>query len=449
MARFLQEAKQIHMIGIGGSGMFPLAQILATDGHILTGSDNNETETLKAVRKLGAKVFLGHKAEQVQGADLVVYSAAINPQNPELLAAKALGIETMERSRLLGLVTEAFSNVYGVCGTHGKTTTTALLSQIFLTAKVDMSAVIGGKLPLMGGSGRLGQSQTMVCESCEYVDTFLALSPNVAVLLNIDNDHLEYFKTMENLKASFTKFCAKADRCVIYNGDDQNSRDAVQDIVVEKRTFGFDKSNMYTPDNITIANGRYHFDVLKNGRKILHASLHIPGRHNIYNALAAIACADLEGVAYDVIADAVLSFGGAGRRFERLGEYQGVVIADDYAHHPTELEATLTAAKSLDYGQVWAVFQPFTFSRTAMLMDDFARVLKLADRVVLSPIMGSREVNTYGVTSEQLAEKVPGCVVLETFEQIAEYVRTHAKKGDLVLTLGCGDIYKAAMLMIE
>ena len=451
MHQFLPEYKHIHMIGIGGSGMFPLAQILHTDGHILTGSDNNEGDTLNKVREMGVTVFLGHREENIQGADLIVYSAAINKANPELVAAAKEGIPTMERATLLGLVTRRYSKTYGVCGTHGKTTTSSLLTQIFLMADKDPAAVIGGKLPYMNnGSGRMGQEELMVCESCEYVDTFLQLSPDVAVILNIDDDHMEYFKTMENLKASFRKFASMAKKGIIHNGDDPETKDAISGLEGPFVSFGLSSENDFYPENITVSNGKYHFDVMKRGEKCFEASLRIPGKHNILNALAAVAAADYEGVSFAVTEQAISAFGGAHRRFEQLGVlHTGAVVADDYAHHPTELAATLSAAKSLDHGRLIAVFQPFTFSRTALLMEDFAKALQIADLVVLSPIMGSREINTYGVTSEQLAEKVPQSIVLPNFDAIADWLAENTKENDLVLTLGCGDIYKAANLALE
>ena len=449
--QFLPEYKQIHMIGIGGSGMFPLAEILHADGHVLTGSDNNEGDTLNQVRQMGVRVYMGHRPENLKGAQLVVYSAAISPQNPERVAAEQMGIPTMERAELLGLVTEHYHNTYGICGTHGKTTTSSLLTQILLMSGKDPAAVIGGKLPLMGNSsGRMGAGELMVCESCEYVDTFLHLSPDTAVILNIDDDHLEYFKTMENLKASFRKFASMAGRGVIYNGDDANTCEALKDLPGRRTTFGLASSNDYYAEKITVEDGRYHFDVMKHGAFCFRTSLKIPGKHNILNALAAIACADAEGVSYSDMEKAVDSFGGAHRRFEKLGVLEtGADFFDDYAHHPTELKATLSAAKSLHYKRVIAVFQPFTFSRTAMLLDDFADALRLADRVILAPIMGSREINTYGIESRHLADKIPGAVVLPDFETISDTLKKETEPGDMVITLGCGDIYKVAHIALE
>ena len=444
--KIIEGVRRIHMIGIGGSGMCPLAEILHSKGYELTGSDNNESDPLSRIRNLGIKVFMGHSADNIKGAQLVVYSAAISEDNPELKAAREQGIPTMERSHMLGALTRHFDNVIGVCGTHGKTTVTSMITQILILNKMDPTAVIGGKLPLINSNGIAGGSETMVCESCEFVDTFLQLSPDIAVLLNIDNDHLDYFKTMENLTLSFRKFLAMASRAYI-NGDDERAKKAAEDINADIVTFGFGEENIYRAENIKRGKFGFSFDVIKNGEKIISIEMHIPGRHNVLNGLAAFAvCYDM-GVSAEGIKDAIQKFTGAGRRFEFLGEYGGFMLADDYAHHPTEIRATLSAAKELDYNRVIAVFQPFTFSRTALLKDEFISALSLADKVILTPIMGSREVNTYGISSEDLAKGLKNAVIADGFENIADTVIKTAGRGDLVITMGGGDIYKAAHII--
>lgn len=446
--KILTNIKRVHMIGIGGSGMCPLAEILHSKGYELTGSDNNESDPLTRVKNLGIKVYMGHSPENIKGAELVVYSAAISEDNPEIVAAKKNNIPLMERSHLLGALTRHYDNVIGVCGTHGKTTVTSMITQILILNKKNPSAVIGGKLPLIGSNGTVGTSQTLVCESCEFVDTFLQMSPDVSVLLNIDNDHLDYFKTMDNLVNSFKKFISMSKKCY-YNGDDELCIKAADGINAETVTFGFKDTNDYCAADIKSSKFGFSFDVIKSGKKIGHLDMHIPGRHNILNGLAAFAvCSDC-GVSPEGIAQAVEKFTGAGRRFEFLGEYNGFTLADDYAHHPTEITATLNAAKELNYSKVTAVFQPFTFSRTALLKDDFIKALSIADRVIMTPIMGSREVNTYGIKSEDIAQKLPDCVVLSGFENIADYVIKTAVKGELVITMGGGDIYKAAHIIQE
>ena len=445
--KLLEGIKKIHMIGIGGSGMCPLAEILNAKGYSLSGSDNNESDPLKRVKAMGAKVFMGHNAENIAGAELVVYSAAISQDNPELVAAKEQGIPTMERSHLLGALTRYYDDVIGVCGTHGKTTVTSMITQILILNKREPNAVIGGRLPLINSNGVTGSSQTLVCEACEFVDTFLQMSPDVSVLLNIDNDHLDYFKTMDNLVASFRKFIGMSKTAYV-NGDDELVMKATEGIDSKIITFGLGDKNDYCAKNIEKGKYGFCFDAMYRGEKICKIEMHIPGMHNVLNGLAAFAVCHQYGVEPQGIAKAIAEFTGAGRRFEFLGNY-GFTLADDYAHHPTEIEATLKAAKELDYNRVIAVFQPFTFSRTALLKDDFIKALSFADKVIMTPIMGSREINTYGICSEDIAGKLSDAVVVDGFENIADYIISHAKDGDLVITMGGGDIYKAAHIVQE
>ncbi len=448
----LKNAKHIHFIGIGGSGMFPLAEILHAQGYQISGSDNNETDTLARERELGIEIYpLGQRPENIQGADLIVYTAAIMDDNPELIAARASGIPTIERAQMLGYLTSRYPDCFCVCGTHGKTTTTAMLTQMLMESGLDPTVVIGGKLPLLGGSGRAGKTGLMVCEACEFHDHFLELCPDIAVILNVDADHLEYFKTLENIIASFHRFAQMASKAVIYNASDPNTRKAVAGVTGKDLiSFGWDESCDYSPANIAFSQGaQSSFDLRCHGRTLARLSLHIPGRHNILNAVAAAAAAIYAGVPVTGLAEHLAGFHGAGRRFEILGRVNGVTIADDYAHHPAEIAVTLKAAKEMDFHAVWAVFQPFTYSRTKMLMDDFVKALSLADHVVMSEIMGSREKNTEGVYTSQLAEKIPGSVWFPAFPEIAEYVMQHAAPGDLVITLGCGDVYKCAKMMLK
>jgi len=442
--QILKKAKHIHMIGIGGSGMCPLAEILHSKGYVLSGSDNNPSDPLTKVSKF-ADVHLGHNKENVKGADLIIYSAAINKQNEELVEASRLGIPTMERSHALGAITRMFDNVIGVCGTHGKTTVTSLITQILIQNGLDPNAIIGGKLPLVDHYGVVGNSDTLVVESCEFVDTFLQLSEDIAILLNIDNDHLDYFKTMENMTLSFHKFISKA-KIVFINGDDELSKKAAESVNGQIITFGFAKENDYHVENYHVGKFGYEFDVYFNKQKLQTVSMSIPGKHNIYNGLASFALAHYLGVDPSGIAKSISEFKGAGRRFEFIGDY-GYVLADDYGHHPTEIEATLKAAKELDYKRLVLIFQPFTFSRTAMLKEEFIRVLSIADEIILTPIMGSREVNTYNIYSEDLQKEIHNCIIIDGFEKIKDYIEQHCHKGDLVMTMGCGDIYKVARLI--
>lgn len=447
----LKESKRIHFIGIGGSGMCPLAEILISLGYSVSGSDNNDTETFRRIEREGAKVYLGQKKGNLtDDIQLVIYTNAILKGNEELEWAKE-HFPCFERADLLGAVSRIFSNCIGVCGTHGKTTTTSMTTQILLEAGLDPSAVIGGKLPAIDAYGRFGKSQNFVCESCEFNNTFLKMNADIAVVLNIDEDHLDFFKNLDNIKKSFHQFCENTTRTIIYNGDDANTLDTVKDIK-DKKMISFGKSDgcQWQTKNVNVPGGfSSDFDVYHDGEFLCHAEISVPGEHNVLNALAAFAAAYESGADVQSICRGLKAFKGASRRFELMGTYCGITFADDYAHHPAELKVTLEAAMKMGFKRVWAVHQPFTFTRTSLLLDDFAKVLQIPDKCVISAIMGSREVNTIGIHAKDLADKVPGSVQLDTFEEIADYVLANAEPGDLVITLGCGDVYKVNRMMVN
>ncbi|MBQ5311615.1 MAG: UDP-N-acetylmuramate--L-alanine ligase, partial [Oscillospiraceae bacterium] len=417
---------------------------------------NNETETVEAVRSMGIEVHIGQRAENISGADLIVYTSAIMADNPELIASKESGVPMLERADLLGSVTSWFGNAVCVSGTHGKTTVTSMITQILKQAGLDISAYIGGKLPIIGGSGCIGTSDTMICEACEFSDHFLRLHPDVALINNIDADHLDYFGTLDNIIASFVRFGNMAGS-VLANGDDENTMRAVSQITVPVTTFGYKHTNNWYADNVEHKNGLLtEFDIFHDGVLFTHARLNIPGIHNVLNAVAAAAAACISGATAQQIAEGLDAFRGAKRRFDKYGEVNGITVCDDYGHHPTELTVTLKAAMEMNFRTVWAVFQPFTFSRTAMLLDDFAEALSIPDKCVITAIMGSREKNTYGIYDKDLGEKVAGSVYFadeqdhdRNFELCADYVAQHAEKGDLILTMGCGDINKCARLILK
>ena len=447
--KLLDGVKRIHCIGCGGSGMFPLIQILHARGYALTGSDVEETKITQAERAMGMTVTLGHDAANLGDAQLVVYSAAIHDVNPELQAAHAHGIRTVERAALLGYVSRLYPHSMGVAGTHGKTTTTGMIVTMLELAGKDPAAVIGGKLPLIGGYGKVGGGDSIVVEACEYSETFLYLTSYLGIILNIDNDHLEYYGTMGKLKLAFQKF-ALLSRTVVFNLDDPNTLDVMNSIDRPVLSFGIENDARFRAVNIReYRPGFYEFDVEELGEHFAHLRLNVPGYHNIYNALAMCCCVRPLGLQPADAERAAENFKGMGRRFEVKGECNGAVIVDDYAHHPTELAATLKTARSLGYQRVIAVHQPFTYSRTKALMQDFADVLRSADQVVLLPVMGSREVDDGSVRSEDLAAKIPGSVVVDGLDAAADWVKAHAGKGDLVVCMSCGDLYKAADKMVE
>lgn len=445
----LKTVKRVHFIGIGGAGMCPLAEIMLSLGYNLSGSDNNDTETFRRIEKKGAKVFLGQTKDNLtDDIELVIYTNAILAGNEELEYAKA-NFPCFERADLLGAMSRIFTNCIGVCGTHGKTTTSSMITQILLVAGLDPSAVIGGKLPAINAYGRYGHSQNFVCESCEFNNTFLKMNPDIAVILNIDEDHLDFFGNLDNIKKSFREFAEKTTKTIIYNGDDENTVDTLKGIEGKKLiSIGRNENNEWVAKNIDVPGGFHSsYDIYHNDEFVCKVELSVPGEHNVLNSLCAFVCAIESGADVDSILKGLKEFGGASRRFELLGTYNGITFADDYAHHPAEIKVTLEAAKKMGYNNVWAVHQPFTFTRTSILLDDFAEVLKIADKCVISAIMGSREINTIGIKAKDLADKVPGSVQLDTFEEICDYVLENAQSGDLVITLGCGDVYKVARMM--
>lgn len=446
----LQRVKRFHFVGIGGSGMCPMAELLHHAGYTLTGSDRNESDTLDRVRAMGIPVFTEHKAENLGDAEAVVYTAACRDDNPELAAAREKGLPTLERAVMLGLLTQRFPQTIGVSGTHGKTTTTAMLTQILIECGMDPSAIIGGKLPLIGGNSRAGDSGTMVCEACEYMDHFHHLAPAVSVILNIDADHLDYFGTLDNIVKSFHKYAQLTSRLLVVNGDDPKAMEAIAGVDRDVVTFGLSPQNDYYPaDQNEEPSTCEDFTLVHKGQPLGRVELSVPGQHNMLNAIAAAACAHSLGADPEALCRALHNFTGVHRRFEVLGNFGGVTVADDFAHHPTELTATLTSAMKMGYNKVWAIFQPHTYSRTYTLLNDFAKALSIPDRLIMTEILAVREENIYGIKTADLAEKVPGSVWFEGFEEVADYAIAHAGPGDLLLTLGGGDVYKCANLIVK
>lgn len=446
----LQSVHHIYFAGIGGSGMSPLADILHAQGYRISGSDVNESDNLARMRSLGIPVVMQQVAENItDDIDLFVYTTAVGKNNPELLAAEQKGIPTLERAKLLGLITRRYPRTVAVAGTHGKTTTSSMLSQILLSGGFDPAVFIGGRLPLIGANGRAGKSDIMVCEACEFQDHYLSMAPAISIILNIDADHLDYFGSLDGVIRSFHNFAELTASTLIVNRDDPHAYKALEGVTDKQVIFYSAQGEAeWTARHISYEHGSYgRYDLYHNGEFFAAMSLGVPGEHNVGNSMAAAIAAYVCGASAEQIADGIAAFHGAGRRFEFLGTFGGVTIVDDYAHHPTELHATISAAKKLGYNQVWAVFQPFTFSRTAQHLEEFAAVLSEADHAVVSDIMGSREQNTYGVSSTQITDRIPGGVYAPTFADITRYMVEHVQPGDLILTMGGGDIYKCARMM--
>ncbi len=444
----LDNIKNIHFVGIGGSGMSPLAEILHEQGYHITGSDWGKSDNVLRLEGLGIHIDKGHSADNLRDTQLLVYTSAVSADNPELVAARERGVPMIERGALLGEITKRYDRTFAVAGTHGKTTTSSMLSHALLKADVDASVFIGGRLPLINANGRAGKSDIMVCEACEFQDHYLSMKPAVGIILNVDADHLEYFGSLEGVIASFRKFAQLCDTLII-NADDNNTWKAVSGLDKAIITCGTADTCNWQAKNVAFNDAYGEFDCYHDGAFFAHIVLGVPGKHNVSNALTAIAACHLCDVSPEQIVDGIKDFRGAGRRFEFLGTFAGVTVADDYAHHPTEITATLTAAKAMGYNRVWAIFQPFTFSRTARHLDDFAKALSLADTAVVSDIMGSREHNIWNVRSEQITDKMTNGVYLAEFPEITDYILGNVQEGDLVVTMGGGNVYYCARMIVE
>lgn len=447
----LKNMKHVHCIGIGGIGLSAIADILVARGYKVTGSDMNKSEITAGLEKDGVKVFYSHDADNVEDADIVVYSAAISKENPELVKATKDGIICMSRAKMLGELMKNHDISIAVSGTHGKTTVTSMVSLILRAAGKDPTILVGGNLEELGGNVSVGNSQYFITEACEYVDSFLELSPKVEIIMNIDSDHLDYFKDIDHIVRSFNRFADLLPEDGLLFA--YNSNPFVEQVIDGRNnvvTFGIGENSDYYAKDIEFDDkGNSGFSVMHDGEEICRLKLSVPGEHNILNALAAVACAHTLGVEQSVICETLNNFLGTQRRFDILGETaNGIKIVDDYAHHPTEIKATLSAAKNMNFNRMWCIFQPHTYTRTLALFEDFADAFADADVVVMAEIYAAREKNIYGLSSEKLVEEIrkhhPDKEVyfFPTFEEIEDFVRKGVSANDLILTMGAGDIYK-------
>ena len=450
---YIRPGVRAHLVGIGGVSMAPLAEVLHGRGVIVTGSDMHESATVQHLRSLGIPVTIGHLPQSVEGAGCVIRTAAVHNDNPEIAAALAAGIPVFERAQAWGAIMRHYQNALCVAGTHGKTTTTSMCTHIFLAAQRDPSVMIGGVLPVLGAGHRVGHGDTIILESCEYCNSFLNFFPTVAVILNVHADHLDFFKDLADIEHSFHQFAelvpAGTGR-VVANLDDEGARAAVAGLDRPVFTYSVrDHSADCYADNVAFFDGYGAFDIVIRGQRYAHAALHVPGAHNVSNALAAAAAAYLLGVDGSAVEEGLSTFTGAGRRFEHKGTYHGAEVYDDYAHHPDEVEALLNAVQPLPHKRLICAFQPHTYTRTAALFDDFVRVLRRPDKVVLAEIYAAREKNELGISSRDLAARIPGAVYCSTLEQVAEELAKLAQPGDMLLTVGAGDIYRAGELLLK
>ena len=453
----LKKYNKIHMVGIGGVSMSGIAEILVNWGFTVTGSNNVENENTKKLEKAGIKVFIGHNAENVVGSDVVVHTAAVKDDNIELKTAKNLGIPTVERADFLGEITRCFSDTITIAGTHGKSTTTSMVSLCFLEANQDPSIQVGADLSQIDGNYKVGNSEHFIIESCEYVESFLKFSPKSEIILNIDNDHLDYFKTFENVKNAFVKYVKLLpnDGVLVVNGDDKNCLDLPQYTHAKALTYGITNKNVdFFAVNIVFDNDGFpEFDVYSHDKFYERIKLHVPGMHNVLNALGCIALCNEYGLSSTDIKNGLSKFTGVGRRFEFKGKVNNASVYDDYGHHPTEIVATAKALMNKKYNQSWVVFQPHTYSRTKLLMDDFAKALLNFDNIILLDIYAARENNTYNVSSEDLANKIKtlgkNALFIKDFDECVSYLKSHVHENDIIITQGAGTVTEIGGKLIK
>ena len=445
LKQYLQPGKHIHLIGIGGVSMRALGLVLKDMGMIVTGSDMSASATTQQLIDKGIPVVIGHRPENITGADCLIRTAAVHNDNPEIAAARMYGVPVFERAQAWGVIMQAYKHAVCVSGTHGKTTATSMVTHILMEADRDPTVMIGGVLPLLGAGHRVGQGDTIVLESCEYCDSFLNFHPTLAIILNIEADHLDYFKDLDAIEHSFRTFASQSSRGILANGDDPHVTKALEGM--DYITFGLDPDDRIRAVNI--CDDWQKFDVLIDDKFYCHVEMSVLGRHNVMNALSALGAAWLMGIPGEVAARGIATFHGVKRRLEYKGRFNGADVYDDYAHHPDELRALIDAVRYFEYKRLVLVFQPHTYSRTKAMFNDFVRELKKADVVILSEIYAARESNTYGISSVDLQQQSPGAVYCETLPEVTSYLREIARPGDLILTVGAGDIYRAGELLLR
>lgn len=453
----LKHYKHIHMIGIGGISMSGIAEILKNWGFTVTGYDATPSEITEKLISHGIPVTYDNDLSNLHTADIVVYTAAIKPDNPWLVESRNMNIPTIERKDFLGIITNSYINTIGISGTHGKTTTTSMVSLCFLEEGLDPTIQVGAILKQLDGNYRVGNSNNLIIESCEYAESFLKFHLKSAIILNIDNDHLDYFKTFENIKKAFIKYVEKlpANGFLVLNADDKSCLELISHTKSNCITYGIEnKEADYIAQNITFdKNGFATFDVYKKNDFYGTISLSVAGIHNVSNALSCIALCDSYNISYVSIKKALLNFTGANRRLEYIGTCNGASVYDDYGHHPTEIEATTNAINKKDFNESWVIFQPHTYSRTKNHLNDFAKVLSRFDNIIVTDIYAAREINTFGISSEDLANKIielgKKAIYIPDFKKISEYIKANVHENDIVLTLGAGTVVNISKMLVE
>lgn len=446
----------IHFIGIGGISMSGLAQVALRRGFKITGSDRSESEITKKLTGLGACVYIGHEGKNVNGASLVVHTAAVHDDNPEMIEARAQGIRLVDRAEFLGAIMKEFTHAVGVSGTHGKTTTTGMLAHALIHAETDPTISIGGELDLINGNICCGEGDCFVTEACEYTNSFLKFYPTIALITNIEEDHLDFFSGIDEICESFRRFAllTEGKGKVVAMWDDVNVRKALEgcdglDII----RYGMSSDCDYYPANMTVSAGYPAYDVMHKGEKICHISLNVPGNHNVLNSLATIAVCRALGVDTEKAAKGIETFRGTHRRFEKRGMLNGAIVIDDYAHHPTEIRATLKAAKEFPHNKIRCIFQPHTYSRTRTLWNEFVEAFDDADELIMTHIYAARETFD-GITRpdklvEEIAARGVSAVYIEEFADIVNAIRESAQEGDIIFTMGAGDVTEIGYELVK
>ena len=448
----LKPGCRAHLVGIGGVSMAPLAEVLHGMGVIVSGSDMKESKTVEHLRTLGIQVIIGHFAENVQGKDLVIRTAAVHDDNPEIAAAHAANIPVYERAQAWGALMTDYKHALCISGTHGKTTTTSMCTHIIMAAQMDPTVMIGGTLPLLHAGHRVGKGDTIILESCEYCNSFLSFRPTTAVILDIEADHLDFFKDLADVENSFRRFADLVPAeggVIVANADDRNTMDTLDGLDRNIITFGMGSYADVYCENLEYVNGVGQFDLMQDGKKLTHIELSVPGKHNVKNALAAAAAALTVDAPAEAIAAGLHAFRGAERRFQFKGEYHGAMIYDDYAHHPGELHVLMDTVRTLGYERIICAFQPHTYTRTKALFSQFVEELKLPDVTVLAEIYAAREQNDIGISSQDLAREIPGAIYCSSLEKVTDTLAALAQPGDLILTVGAGDIFRAGEKLLE
>ena len=442
---YLRAGCRVHLVGIGGVSMRPLGLVLKGMGMVVTGSDMNASASTDELEEQGIRVAIGHRAENILGADCIIRTAAAHNDNPEIAAARAAGIPVYERAQAWGEIMKSYKHAVCFSGTHGKTTTTSMMTHILMEAQADPTVMIGGYLPLLHAGHRVGHGDTIVLESCEYCDSFLNFYPTLAVVLNVEADHLDYFKDLADVQKSFHEFALLATEGVLSNGDDPHTVEAMEG--VDHITFGLKPGNRITAANM--CPDWRHFDVICDGKFYCHLDMGVLGKHNALNALAAAGAAWMMGIPGDAVSRGLQSFHGAGRRMEFKGTFNGADVYDDYAHHPDELAATIESVRTMGDRRLVLAFQPHTYTRTHALFADFVRELKKADVLVVAEIYAARERNTIGISSRDLVQQIPGSTYCETLPQVTDFLRSVVQPGDVVITMGAGDIFRAGEALLK